>query len=163
MAGQSTYFRILGRDLPNRSAMNVKGSRRFIEQVGENVRLADGTRETLRRPQFLKKHAVSISGDGLLAPPIQDLEFGDSITIDFPHPMSLPGEVDINDLDFTPDPERLWYYGEKNNKTIRLPAGDPAISMTMWIPRMTIMIDNVNTDYDDTAAKVNWSIEAEIV
>lgn len=160
MFGESTYFKIHGRSLPTKSARNVRGSRRFIEQAGQNVRLADGTRETLRRPQFLKKDSVTISGNGVMAPPIQDLKFGDIITIDFPHPYSLSGEVALEDLDFPPSPDRLWYY---DGKSKMLPAGDPNIEQTIWIPQMTIMIDAVTTDYDDGRAQIEWSIEGEVI
>ena len=162
-AGKSTYFRIVGRELPAKCAKNVKGSRKWIEQVGENVRLADGTRVTLRRPQFLDKHAVTITGEALVPPPISDLKFGDEITIDFPHPMSVEGDIAAVDLEFQPAADRIWWFGMVDSVLKPMEHGDAGVTITMWIPRMTIMIDAVNTDYDDQAGSHNWSIEGEIV
>ena len=157
---ETTWFRIDGRDLPARATLNVKGSRKWIDQVGKNVRLADGTRETLRRPQFLKKHAVTISGEGSIPLPVSDLVYGDEITIDFPHLDSVPGEVAAQDLDFPPAADRIWYFGD--DAKLRDP-GDPDIVRTIWVPRMTIMLDAFNSDFDDAKSLHSWTIEAEIV
>lgn len=157
---ETTWFRIEGREVPARATHNVKGSRKWIEQAGKNVRLADGTRETLRRPQFLKKHAVTISGEGSIPLPISDLVYGDIITIDFPKPESVPGAVAAQDLDFPPAADRIWYFGADAKP---LDAGDAGIVRTIWVPRMTIMLDAFNSEFDDAKSLHSWTIEAEIV
>lgn len=157
---ETTFFRVEGRTLPERSTLNVKGNRAWIEEVGRNVRLADGTRETLRRPQFLRKLAVTITGEGSVPMPLFDLNFGDVITIDFPHPESVPGSVTIANLDYPPSADRLWYFNAVGKL---VPAGSPNIARTMWVPRMTVMIDSFTSEYDDARARYNWTLEAEVV
>jgi len=162
-AGKSTYFRIVGRELPAKCARNVKGSTKWIEQVGTNERLADGTRVTLRRPQFLDKHVVTITGEALIPPPISDLKFGEEIIIDMPDPRSLEGDFTADQLEFSPAEDRIWWFGMVDGVLKPMEHGDAGVTLTMWVPRMTIMLDAVNTDYDDQAGLHNWSIEGEIV
>lgn len=160
---ESTFFRIVGMDIHPKCLRNVKGSKRWVKEVGENVRLASGTRVSLSRPQFFGKWSVTISGDSVVPPPFAHLRFADVLTIDFPHAQSISGKVARADLDMAPADDRIWYFGVKDGILGPRQFSAADITMTMWIPRMTIMLDQLSTDYDDTRGTFAWNIEAEIV
>jgi hypothetical protein len=158
----STYFRIIGKDINHKCLRNVKADGGFLDEVGSNRRLVAGHRVTLRRPHLLNLRKITISGDSVVPAPLSDISFGDEIEIDVPKFEQFFGDYAREDLPFSPGEDRIWYFGETDDKRlIPLQHGDPRVTMTMWIPRVTIMIDAVDTGYDDTRAVYTWSIKAE--
>lgn len=158
-----TYLTIAGVTIFRRHARDIKVSRSKVKAGGDLVRLASGVRKSLRRVQFGKKDIVTISGSAARKPAIDHLEIGDTIVVGLPGWIDLPGDVADANLRHVPQAGSVKRIAEIDGRVVELPHGDARIVCTAYRPTMTIMVDDVNVDDEDQAAKTSWSITSEMV
>ena len=155
-----TNLKIDGRTPLNRRARNLKCSWKRIEEGGDIVRLANGQRISLRRPQF-NKFAISLSGQGVQKPALDHLNKGDIVDIEFPGYFDEDGDVADSDLKRLPVAGSVLRAGVVDGKARYLETGDPRIVITTYRPVMQVMIDSIDIDYDEATATVSWSLSGE--
>lgn len=157
-----TYLAIDGVTILDKTARNIKQSYSRIETGGEIVRLANGTRVSLRRPAF-DKYKTEISGQASRKPPIDHLKRGSVITVHCAVHFDEPGYVAAGMLLRPAVPGSLKYFGQTNGQPVELAAAAPGILFTAYRPIMTLMVDDVSVDEDEMGASVSWTITAEEV
>lgn len=141
---------------------NLKVDLSKIDAGGDIVRLANGTRRSLRRRIF-DKYKVSLSGDAVRKPALDHLARGDTVALGLPVHIDLPGDVADNALPRTAVAGSIVRVGEVDGQPVALAHGDPGILVTAFRPVLTIMIDDIQINEDVQNAKVSWSITGEEV
>ena len=155
-----TYLTIDGVRPLNRTATNIKAQWSRIEIGGDIVRLANGTRRSLRRRQF-DKYKISISGDSLRKPAIDHLSKGDTVVLGWPGHFDLAGDIADNALPRPAVPGSILRFGEFDGRPVQLDHGTPGVIVTAFRPVLMIMIDDVDVTEDAGGSTVSWTITGE--
>jgi hypothetical protein len=157
-----TYLTIDGVRPLNRTARNIKAQWSRIEVGGDIVRLANGTRRSLRRRQF-DKYRVTLSGEAVRKPAIDHLRKGDVVVVGWPGHFDLPGDVADADLPRPAVAGSILRFGEVDGMPVALAHGAAGVLVTAFRPVLSIMIDDVDVNEDAAGASVSWTISGEEV
>jgi len=157
-----TYLTIDGVRPLDKTARKIRAQWSRIELGGEIVRLANGTRRSLRRRQF-DKYKVSLSGEAARKPSIDHLRKGDVVLIGWPGHFDLPGDVADADLPRPVVPGSIRRFGEQGGQPVRLDHGDAGVLFTAFRPLLQVMVDDVEVIEDEQEASVTWTITGEEV
>lgn len=157
-----TYLTIDGVQPLDRTARGIKAQWSLIEIGGDIVRLANGTRRSLRRRQF-DKYKVSLNGAADRKPAIDHLKKGMIVVLGWPGHMDLPGDIADADLPRPAVPGSIRRFGQQGGQPVRLDHGDPGILFTAFRPLLTVMIDDIDVSEDEQDGSVSWTLTGEEV
>lgn len=146
----------------DKTSRNVKVDLSKIEAGGDIVRLANGTRRSLRRRIF-DKYKVSLSGEAVRKPALDHLARGDVVVLGLPVHIDLPGDVADSALPRPAVAGSIVRIGETDGQPVVLAHGEPGVLATAFRPVLTVMIDEIQINEDVQNAKVSWSISGEEV